>query len=101
MTNQRIFPTWDQIRSIKTPLTAGEFALINYLDKYLPQTWNIFVQPFFNGDRPDVVIINPKIGVMIFEVKDWKRNIYRSNLAVGFDKSQNRKFQFRQYLPAP
>ena len=98
MTNQRIFPTWDQIRSIKTPLTAGEFALINYLDKYLPQTWNIFVQPFFNGDRPDVVIINQKIGVMIFEVKDWKRNIYRSNLAVGFDKSQNRKFQFRQFF---
>jgi|SaaInlLV_10m_DNA_2_1039722.scaffolds.fasta_scaffold03591_6 hypothetical protein len=27
MTNQRIFPTWDQIRSFKTSLTSGRLNL--------------------------------------------------------------------------
>ncbi len=78
MNNQRIFPSWDQIRSLKTPLTNGELTLATYLDQNLPPMWEIYIQPFFNGDRPDIVIINPQIGVMIFEVKDWNAKCYRA-----------------------
>ncbi len=36
----------------------------------------IFSQPFLNGLRPDVVVFNPDIGIMIYEVKDWQLDRY-------------------------
>ena len=68
MGNSRIFPTWEQIEAFKTPLTQGESRLARFLDEYLPAKWEIYVQPFLNGDRPDIVILNPSIGIMIFEM---------------------------------
>lgn len=35
------------------------------------------VQPYLNGNRPDIVIMNPEIGVTFFEVKDWQPGLYR------------------------
>ncbi|QIX62721.1 ATP-binding domain-containing protein [Hymenobacter sp. BT18] len=88
--SNRLYPTWEQLEAVHNPLTPGEKALIRYLDKYLPvdKQWNedkplahysgwlIFAQPYFNGTRPDVVILNPSIGMMIFEVKDWELSNY-------------------------
>lgn len=87
----RIFPAWDDINRLKAPLTKGERYLAEYLDKNLPKDdkfnyktqslseyngWLIFLQPFLNGLRPDVVIFHPKIGVQIIEVKDWNLRHY-------------------------
>jgi superfamily I DNA/RNA helicase len=36
----------------------------------------IFVEPYLNGKRPDIVVFNPQIGVMIYEVKDWNLDSY-------------------------
>lgn len=74
----RIFPTWEHINSFKTPLTPGELRLAQFLDQTLPIGWEIFVQPFLNGDRPDLAILNPKVGLMIFEVKDWQPGLYHT-----------------------
>ncbi|GAA3943692.1 hypothetical protein GO495_22940 [Chitinophaga oryziterrae] len=96
MHSNRLYPSWDQISQLKTPLTAGELALVQYLDLYLPKDkdwtqtnklddykhlqtysgWLIFVQPFLNGARPDIIIFHPKIGLMIYEVKDWNLKNY-------------------------
>jgi hypothetical protein len=38
----------------------------------LPAQWEIYLQPCMNGDRPDIVILHPKVGLMIYEVKDRK-----------------------------
>lgn len=81
----RIIPSLEQIKEFKQPLTEGESFLINYLDNNLKKDsffkqgddltkyngWLIFVQPFLNGSRPDIIIFNPNIGVQIIEVKDW------------------------------
>ncbi|NUY82472.1 UvrD-helicase domain-containing protein [Flavobacterium sp. MAH-1] len=88
--NNRIFPTWEQIKEFKQPLTDGELYLLNYLNQNLERDqdfqsgndlanyngWLIFVQPFLNGSRPDIIIFNPKVGVQIIEVKDWNLNYY-------------------------
>ncbi len=86
----RVIPSWEQIHTSNQPLTEGEEYLVKYLDATLKKDeafkeddnlekyngWLIFVQPFLNGSRPDVIIFNPNIGVQIFEVKDWNLNNY-------------------------
>lgn len=85
----RVIPSWEQIRQFKQPLTDGELHLLKFLDENLKKDdlfqsndlaeyngWLIFVQPFLNGSRPDIIIFNPNIGAQIFEVKDWNLNNY-------------------------
>lgn len=80
----RVIPSWDQIEQFKQPLTEGEQYLLKFLDGHLKKDtlfqgsdltnydgWLIFVQPYLNGSRPDIIIFHPKVGVQIFEVKDW------------------------------
>ena len=88
--SNRIFPTWEQIKGFKQPLTEGESFLLHFLDQNLSKDvnfqdngdltnyngWLIFVQPFLNGSRPDIIIFNPKVGVQIIEVKDWNLHNY-------------------------
>ena len=87
----RLYPTWEQLEEQHNPMTAGEKALIRYLDTFLPkdinwkkdqglknyQGWLIFAQPFLNGTRPDVIIFNPQVGLVIYEVKDWNLDNYQ------------------------
>ncbi|TKK65430.1 hypothetical protein FC093_20175 [Ilyomonas limi] len=89
MTN-RLYPTWEQLAQLHNPLTVGEKAFITYLDAYLPKDnnwkkehgldnyngWLIFAQPFLNGTRPDIIIFNPQVGIVIYEVKDWNLDNY-------------------------
>jgi hypothetical protein len=86
----RLYPSWEQLNQMNNPLTNGERALIKYLDENLPadpswnstqplgdyKGWLIFAQPFLNGSRPDVVIYHPFVGIVIYEVKDWKLDSY-------------------------
>jgi hypothetical protein len=67
----RIFPTWCEIDAFPTPLYPGERALAAFLDKNLPPAYRIYVQPVLNGMHPDVVVVNPRWGVIVYEVKDW------------------------------
>jgi AAA domain/Nuclease-related domain len=69
--SERIWPNWEQIAQMHNPFTPGELYLAKFLDQYLSNEWSIFVQPFLNGARPDIVVFNPSVGLMIFEVKDW------------------------------
>ncbi len=86
----RLIPSWEHIKNYKQPLTEGETCLLNFLDEYLKKDndfkegddlatyngWLIFVQPFLNGCRPDIIVFNPNVGVQIIEVKDWNLNNY-------------------------
>jgi hypothetical protein len=40
-------------------------------DRTLPLGWEIYIQPHLNGLRPDFVLLNPEVGIGVFEVKDW------------------------------
>jgi len=72
----RLYPTWDEIEKFHNPLTKGEEKLARFLDDTLPEGWMVFVEPYLNGSRPDIVVFNPQVGVMIYEVKDWDLNSY-------------------------
>ena len=72
----RLFPDWNDINNFHNPLTEGERRIVEFLDEVLPKDWMIFAQPYLNGSRPDVIILNPKFGMTIIEVKDWNLKSY-------------------------
>lgn len=96
----RVIPPWEQIKQFKQPLTEGELCLLKFLDENLKKDalfqsggdltnyngWLIFVQPFLNGSRPDIIIFNPCVGVQIFEVKDWNLGNYSFKINQDGDK---------------
>ncbi len=92
----RILPSWDEIEQFRQPLTDGEEALAKYLDDHLPPEWQIFVQPHLNGDKPDLAVLNPKVGLVFFEVKDWNPDLYfaRDEWRTSAD---GRKWKARQF----
>lgn len=92
----RIFPCWKEIDKLKTPLTDGEYTLAKFFDTYLPVEWEIYLQPYLNGDRPDIVLLNPNVGLVIYEIKDWNLDIYKSEEKVFFDKKQNKNIVYYQ-----
>jgi hypothetical protein len=71
-----IFPPLDIIASMRPKPTEGEWLLLNFLHTTLDDTYEVFFQPFLNGDMPDVVIMRKGSGVYIIEVKDWDLDLY-------------------------
>ena len=72
---QRIIdPLKDQWRQLPTPLTFGEDKVYNLFNDTLPLEWEMYIQPYLNGLRPDLVLLNPYAGIAVFEIKDWSLN---------------------------
>jgi uncharacterized protein YjbI with pentapeptide repeats len=69
-----ISPGWEDLDFLRTPLNYGEKQVLNFFDENLSEEWEIYVQPHLNGLRPDFVLLNPNIGIAVFEVKDWNLN---------------------------
>ena len=98
----RVIPNWGIIKDFTQPLTEGEIVLLKYLDENLQKDnyfkegnslekytgWLIFAQPYLNGSRPDIIIFHPKVGVQIFEVKDWNLDNY------SFQKNEKGNLRF-------
>ncbi|WP_338429612.1 nuclease-related domain-containing DEAD/DEAH box helicase [Synechococcus elongatus] len=81
------FPSLTEVERFRIPLEPGEKYLLSFLIENLDDTYEIYVQPFLNGDRPDIVIVKPNAGVLIIEVKDWNLKHYKNNF--GGSKSWN------------
>lgn len=86
------YPSIEKIKQFKVPPTEGERSLLNFLYSTLDNSYEVFFNPYLNGDRPDVLIMRKGYGVMIIEVKDWnlanftlndkKKWVYTPNNAV-------------------
>jgi AAA domain len=48
----------------------GEDEVYDFFAEHL-EGWEIYRQPHVNGKRPDLALLNPEVGLGIFEVKDW------------------------------
>jgi hypothetical protein len=68
-----IDPPLEEIKvgRLRAPLNSGEMCVLDFFDNLLPLEWEIYVQPHLNGLRPDFVLLNPTVGIAVFEVKDW------------------------------
>ena len=72
----KIYPSIEIIKKSKQPPTDGELSLLIFLEKEYDNDAEVYFQPYFNGDRPDVIIIHKTKGVIIIEVKDWDLKHY-------------------------
>lgn len=66
-----IHPPSTELQNLRQPLTAGEMAVLRCFQQELPSKWEIYIQPHMNGLRPDFVLLNPDVGIGVFEIKDW------------------------------
>lgn len=71
LSNRVISPSRESLANLRTPLTMGEAVVIAFFDRTLSERWEIYVQPHLNGLRPDVVLLHPRKGVAVYEIKDW------------------------------
>ncbi|MGY4828624.1 hypothetical protein ACVNIS_08610 [Sphaerotilaceae bacterium SBD11-9] len=54
----------------------------------LPAGWEIYIQPHLNGLRPDFVLLHPRCGIAVYEVKDW--NLHGLDYFVDHDRGAPR-----------
>lgn len=73
----KLFPSIAKILMMKVPPTEGELTLLRFLESYLDDSFEVYFNPYMNGDRPDIVIVRKRHGVLIIEVKDWDLDAYR------------------------
>ena len=73
------YPSLEKINQFKVQPTEGERTLLKFLEKTLDDSFEVYFNPFLNGDRPDVLIMRKGYGVMIIEVKDWNLNNFELN----------------------
>ena len=108
MGDRIIEPAREEISFLPTPLEKSELDFLNFLDDRLPSEWEIYIQPPFNGLRPDFVILHPLNGIGIYEIKDWSpetefkiRNnaLYQKETSTGrfFRNSSQPIHQIRSY----
>ena len=72
----QFIPSLDKIRQFKVHPEPGEWTLLLFLEKILDDSFEVYFNPFLNGDRPDVIIMRKGGGVLIIEVKDWNLDFY-------------------------
>jgi hypothetical protein len=72
----QLYPSLNVILESKQKPTEGELFLLNRIVETFAPDVKVFFQPFFNGERPDIIIIHEWKGVIIIEVKDWELSSY-------------------------
>lgn len=53
--------------------------MLDFLGKVLDDSYEVYFNPYLNGDRPDVLIMREGNGVMVIEVKDWNLDNFKLN----------------------
>lgn len=71
-----LYPDLETIVKFKQAPTEGELCLINFLINSLDDSFEIYFNPYMNGDRPDIIIMRKGYGVLIIEVKDYNLDSY-------------------------
>lgn len=71
-----LVPSLEAANKAKQKPTEGEIFLLKYFESQFDDKVEVYFQPCFNGDRPDIVLMSPGKGVVIIEVKDWNLDLY-------------------------
>ena len=87
----KLIPTIEKIKQFSVQPEEGELYLLNFLDQVLDDSFEVYFNPYMNGDRPDVVIMKKGQGVFIIEVKDYNLENYE------LDEKKNWKVKNRNH----
>lgn len=95
----QFIPSIEKIQQFRIQPTEGEWHLLRFLESTLDDSFEVYFNPFLNGDRTDVVIMRKGGGVIIIEVKDWDLSLYtvddrkHYSWVVGAEDKGHQKFQ--------
>lgn len=87
-----IYPELENIQRLKVAPTSGEWSLLTYLKDQLDDTYEIFFNPYLDGDRPDLIVLKEHCAVFIIEVKDWNLDKYRVTENNTWEVLSNQKY---------
>ena len=76
----KLYPDLANIDRLTVPPTDGERHLLMVLLDTLDDTYEVYFNPYLDGDRPDVIVIKPGCGASIIEVKDWNLSHYQVDI---------------------
>lgn len=71
-----IYPSLENISRLKVRPTEGELWIVNYLNENLDESYEVFFNPFLDGDRPDIIILKKDVAIFVIEVKDYELKNY-------------------------
>jgi|694.fasta_scaffold34784_2 hypothetical protein len=91
-------PDIDTIQRLRQKPTEGELHLLRFLNENLDDSFEVFFQPYLNGDMPDIIIMREGSGVYIIEVKDYNLNIYSRGPSNWYVETGGIK---KQEIPSP
>jgi hypothetical protein len=83
-------PSIEKIRRQKVQPTEGEWRLLKFLFEKLDDTFEVYYNPFLNGDKPDFAIMKKGSGVLLIEVKDWELDKYDINSSTDWVLKKDR-----------
>ena len=89
-----LIPSYDKILSFKVKPEEGELHLLKFLDSHLDDSFEVYFNPFMNGDRPDIVVMRKGQGVLIIEVKDYELDSYQLDEKKNW-KVKNQNFNIK------
>lgn len=97
----QIYPTWTNINRLRVIPEAGERYLLEYLENNLDDSFEIYFNPYLDGDRPDLIVLKKDYGAVVIEVKDWNLVSYsvdgQNNWYTGSDKIRSPQKQAFRY----
>ncbi|WP_351078160.1 UvrD-helicase domain-containing protein [Shewanella sp. CAL98-MNA-CIBAN-0140] len=73
----RFFPSIENISRLKVKPTKGELHLLNYFNEHLDDSFEVFFNPFLDGDRPDFILLKEGVAIFVIEVKDYNLSNYQ------------------------
>ncbi len=82
----QFFPSIEDILRLSVKPTSGELAVLRFMEGNLDDSYEIYFNPYLNGDRPDIIILRKRHGALIIEVKDWNLD--------NFNVDENKKWHY-------
>lgn len=73
----QFYPPITDILCFSVKPTEGELAILKFIESNLDNSYEVYFNPYLNGDRPDIIILRKGHGALVIEVKDWKLENFR------------------------
>ena len=67
-------PDRTQWRTLQPPVPTPVLQVAELLDDGLPPGWTVALRPRIGNSHPDVVALNPDVGIAVYEINDWNQD---------------------------
>jgi len=95
--NQATYRNTNELKGLR-----GEFEVGDLLAKHLPEDTFVISQPMIGKYEPDILVISPRYGFRIIEVKNWSfnpiQNVHSNGVFTILNKTDNPLQQVRNHV---